>query len=161
MTSIQIQSCHSSRESARSVERVVKSDNTPPTSGTTFEDRKNQGEALDVEKQIKYWQERAMDATQKNFNLNKDTDQLEKDLAVSIRSFNRLERTNIGLMEEIDLLKARRRRSSICENYTISEAEIEDAGISEEMKLLLGSSVRSKWCDSLTDNNSLNAEVTR
>lgn len=153
MTSMKIQSCHSSRKSARIGERVVKfSDITPPTGVTSFEDpRKNQGEALDVEKQIKYWQERARDATQKNYILNKDNDQLEKVLAVSNRSFNRLERTNIGLMEEIDLLKARRRRSSICENYTISDADIEDAGISEEMKLLLGNSVRSKWCDSLTD----------
>jgi hypothetical protein len=148
MTSIQIQSSYSSKEVARSVERVVESDNTLPAGGTTFEERKNQGEALDVEKQLKYWQQRARDATQKNFNLNKDKDQLEKVLAVSNRSFNRLERTNIGLMEDIDLLKARRRRSSISANYTISEAEIEDACISEEIKLLLGSNVRSKWCDS-------------
>lgn len=152
MSSIEIQSCHSSRKSARNGESAVKSDNTPPsTGGTTFEDpRKNQGGALvlDVEKLLKYWQERAMDAIQKNHILNKDSDILEKDLAVSNRTFNRLERTNIGLLKEIDELKAWRRRSRLCENYTISDAEIEDAGISEEMKLLLGSSVRTKWCDS-------------
>jgi len=108
-------------------------------------------ESLEEKKQIEYWLKRATDATEKNRIMTEENGDLERDVTKSNRLANMLEKINKRFETDIETLKTSRRRSSVFSNYTISEKEMEEASRSENVKSLLGSSLRFKWCGSISD----------
>eukprot|EP00979_Chaetoceros_neogracilis_P017604 scaffold10260_cov266-Chaetoceros_neogracile.AAC.17 len=114
-------------------------------------DSKRSESSLEEKKQIEYWRKRATDATEKNRIKTEENGELERDVTKSNHLANVLEKINKRFETDIETLTTSRRRSSVISNYTISEKEMEEASRSENVKSLLGSSLRFKWCGSISD----------